>query len=269
MHQFDYLSAEQTVHPIRQDIYRHTDGFSLPINVYAPAVANENANWAVLCIHGGGWLSALKKDAPWEADWMRHNARQFASLGYHALEITYRSIGRHDEDVGVTLADTVSDVRAAMAYIKGTLAPELGFKKIAVIGDSAGGHLALCLALAEDEKLHPDAVVACNPVSNCVTDARWHGKLTDASAQASVSPLHIAKKTKTKMLILHGTADHVVPFSDSEALFAALEKAGCTVSLRPLVGTDHAFIIYGYNKNTAEVSRAMDMAIAFIKSTQY
>ena len=266
MQQFDYLSAENTLHPIRQDIYRRIDGFSLPINIYAPATENENAAWAVLCIHGGGWLSALQKDTPWEADWMRHNARQFASLGYYALEITYRSIGKHDEDVGVTLADTVSDVQSAMAYIKSTLAPALGFKRIAVIGDSAGAHLALCLALAEDESLRPDAVIACNPVSDCVTDARWHGKLTDFAAQACVSPRHMAKRTKTKMLILHGTADHVVPFSDSEALFTALEKAGCTVSFRPLAGTDHAFIIYGYNRNTAEVSRCMDMAIAFIKS---
>ncbi|MBQ9736306.1 MAG: prolyl oligopeptidase family serine peptidase [Clostridia bacterium] len=263
----DYLAAESTVLPLRQDIYSRVDGYALPMNIYAPAVKNENARCAVLCIHGGSWVSALKKDAPWREDWMRHNAKQLASLGFYAFEITYRSIGRDDEPpTGVTLTDVVSDVCAAMAYIKAALMPEFGFEKIAVIGDSAGAHLALCLALAEDESLHPHAVVACNPVSDCVTNARWHGRLPSVEAQKSVSPRHMAKKTKTKILLLHGTADEVIPYTDSEALFAALEGKGCAVALRPVKDARHAFILYGYNPDLAVVSRCMDEAIAFIKN---
>lgn len=267
MSTFDYLTAEAAILPLRQDIYHRADGFALPINIYAPCTENENARCAVLCIHGGSWVSALKKDTPWQGDWMRHHARQLAALGFTAFEITYRSIGRDDEPpTGVCLADTVSDVREAMAYIKGTLQKEFGFTKIAVIGDSAGAHLALCLALDGDEALHPDAVVACNPVSDCVTLPRWHGRMESVEAQMRVSPLHLARPTRTKMLVMHGTADQVVAFSDSVALVDALKAAGASVAFRPIEGANHAFILYGFNKNAAEIACAMDEAIAFIKN---
>ena len=267
MSTFDYLTAEAAVLPLRQDIYRRVDGYALPINIYAPCTDNENARCAVLCIHGGSWVSALKRDTPWQADWMRHHARQLASLGYYAFEITYRSIGRDDEPpTGVCLADVVSDVHAAMAYIKSALQKEFGFEKIAVIGDSAGAHLALCLALAEDERLHPDAVVACNPVSDCVTLPRWQGRLKGAKEQMRVSPLHMARPTKTKFLVMHGTADQVVAFSDSVALVDALKAAGCDVTFLPVAEATHAFILYGFNQNATEITQCMDTAITFIKN---
>ena len=264
---FDYRAAETAILPWRKDVYGEAGGFSLPMHIYAPTVPNENASTAVLCIHGGSWVSALKKDVVWQGDWMRHHARFLSTLGFYAFEITYRSIGRDDEPpTGFDLADIVADVKCAMAYLKETLAPALGLTRFAVMGDSAGAHLALCLALAEEEALRPDVVVACNPVSDCVTLNRWQGRLKTREEQMRVSPLHLACKTKTKILIQHGTADAVVSPADSDALFAALKAQGCDVTLTPVAGANHAFILYGFNGNEDEIHRCMTEAVRFIKS---
>ena len=85
---------------------------------------------------------------------MRHHAIYFSERGYIGAEITYRSI---DLD-GINGKDLVADASDAMRTLAAL--PEVDASKIGVIGDSAGGHLALCLALAEDETLHP-AVVFC------------------------------------------------------------------------------------------------------------
>lgn len=43
-------------------------------------------------------------------------------------------------------------------------------------------------------------------------------------------------------LLVHGTHDGLVPYSQSEALAAALESAGGEVTLQPVEGADHIFL---------------------------
>jgi acetyl esterase/lipase len=215
---YDYLAYEADIQPLRQDIYAVKGGYNLPMNIFAPEVENANNNVAILCIHGGGWNTSLRVGSTFTGDWMRHQARYYASLGFYALEITYRSVNQ-----GFTIKDLQADVEDAMRYINQTVKAEFGIDKVITIGDSAGGHLVLCLALAEDESLRPYATIACNPVSNCVGTI-WTGGISDPEVGKTVSPLHLAKKTDGKILIMHGTADTVVDPGDSQALYDALAE---------------------------------------------
>ena len=255
---YDHLAYEADIQPLRQDIYAVKGGYNLPMNIFAPEVENANNNVAILCIHGGGWNTSLRVGSTFTSDWMRHQARYYASLGFYTFEITYRSINQ-----GFTIKDLQDDVEDAMRYINQTVKAEFGIDKVITIGDSAGGHLVLCLALAEDESLRPYATIACNPVSNCVGTI-WTGGISDPEVGKTVSPLHLAKKTDGKILIMHGTADTVVDPGDSQALYYALAEKENEVDLVWLDGATHAFILYGYQTPKENVDTYMAMTVEYI-----
>ncbi|MBQ7377917.1 MAG: alpha/beta hydrolase [Clostridia bacterium] len=256
---YDYL-ANEAMKPMRQDVYAEKDGYSLPLNLYAPSVDNANADTAVLCIHGGGWSSNLTKDGEWDGNWMRHQARYYSLLGFWGLEVTYRGFGG-----GVSLSDIFEDVADAVRYVKTELYTELGIERLIVIGDSAGGHLALCLALTEDASLHPDGVIACNPVSDF--SHRFTSYITSGE-QATLSPMHLAESavTDTKILLMHGDADTVVPYTDSQLLLGKLTAAGNDAALSTVAGGAHAFILYGYEATPHDIDIAMKRTVEFIYS---
>ncbi len=255
---YDYLSMEADITPLRQDIYAVKGNYRLPMNIFAPEVENANNSIAILCIHGGGWNTSLTESSTFSGDWMRHQARYYAALGFYTFEITYRSLNK-----GFNIKDMQADVEDAMRYINTTLAAEFGIDKVITIGDSAGGHLVLCLALSEDESLRPYATIACNPVSNCV-DTIWTGGIADAEIGKTVSPYHMAKKVDGKILIMHGTADTVVDPSDSQNLYDALSEYENDVELVWLNGAKHAFILYGYQTPKENVDTYMAMTVEYI-----
>ena len=255
---YNFRAMEKDIMPMRQDIYAVKGGYNLPMNIFAPEVENANNNVAILCIHGGGWNTSLRVGSTFTGDWMRHQARYYASLGFYTFEITYRSINQ-----GFTIKDLQDDVEDAMRYINQTVKAEFGIDKVITIGDSAGGHLVLCLALAEDESLRPYATIACNPVSNCVGTI-WTGGISDPEVGKTVSPLHLAKKTDGKILIMHGTADTVVDPGDSQALYDALAEKENEVDLVWLDGATHAFILYGYQTPKENVDTYMAMTVEYI-----
>ena len=53
-------------------------------------------------------------------------------------------------------------------------------------------------------------------------------------------PVSYVTKDAPAFMILHGTEDHTVPFSQGEALHDSLEAAGCDVRLVAIEGADHA-----------------------------
>ena len=54
------------------------------------------------------------------------------------------------------------------------------------------------------------------------------------------SPVSKVTKEAPPFLIIHGTNDRTVPFSQSESLYEILEKNGCDVTFLVLEGADHA-----------------------------
>ena len=108
----------------------------LKYDVFAPeGVCNLPC---IIIIHGGGWV--------WNTeDIMRGMARELTKSGkYVVFSIDYRWAGKRDGDeVGNTMADIIGDVFGAIAHIMEHAADYGGDPtRIAVTGDSAGGHLS-------------------------------------------------------------------------------------------------------------------------------
>ena len=160
----------------------------------------------------------------------------------------------------------IQDVKAAIRYLRAHADRyRIDAEYIGVTGESAGGYLTCMAALDEDVSL--DVGDYLEQSSKVQAACPWYPP-TDTSKfqyqeaeQCAASPESlllgfnvmknpekgyenspVSKVTKEAppFLIIHGTNDRTVPFSQSESLYESLEKNGCDVTFLALEGADHA-----------------------------
>ncbi len=103
-------------------------------------------------LHGGFWRSH------WAADLMDALAVDLASRGYAAWNLEYRRPDRHGWDA------TTDDVSAGIAALTSAAdAGVLDLARIAVLGHSAGGQLALRFAADQAADVHPEVAGTRSP----------------------------------------------------------------------------------------------------------
>jgi acetyl esterase/lipase len=169
----------------------------------------------------------------------------------------------------------LQDAKAAVRYLR-AFAGELGIStaKVGAMGESAGGHIVAALGLtahrADLEGSH--GLVGPSSAVQAVVD--WYGVADLAAMPRRTPPPHIAEKLPPELLVapedqltrglsgnaladaspvthvtpdappfllVHGTADWLVPFTQSEQLHAALQAAGADSRLVPVEGAEHIF----------------------------
>jgi acetyl esterase/lipase len=142
----------------REIVYKTADNVKLQVHVYtAEGRAPGEKRPAILMIHGGGWGSPGPfLTAP--------HCRYFALRGLVAVNVEYRLVKKGS---AVRIADCVADCRDALRMVR-QKAAGLGIdpERIAVAGDSAGGHLAVlgagCQGVSADGR-HHQLLGAANP----------------------------------------------------------------------------------------------------------
>ena len=114
-------------------VWASPGGFGLTMDIYTPRKGEEP--YPVLVIyHGGGWLINDKSIMDQMSKYLATNSK------YVICNVNYRLLS--DNDNTITLNQTIEDVFGAILWIKDNIADYKGDKtKIAVTGDSAGGHL--------------------------------------------------------------------------------------------------------------------------------
>jgi acetyl esterase/lipase len=222
-------------------------GVSLKAHWYAPKGAGPFP--AVVAIHGGGWRLANLDNYRYLGPWL-------AERGYAVLAATHRLSTPSQK----AYPEAVQDVRAAVQFVKAKAA-EFGIdpERIALMGDSSGGHLASLVALAGDTRVK--AAVGVYGVYDLV--AQWrHDQLSrprdqiverflgaslidDRRIYFDASPLSYvsAKNNATAFLLAWGTADDIVDHREQgEAFLEALKQAGHYVRTVVLPGAPHFWI---------------------------
>lgn len=133
-------SLAESMNVTHDVVYAQPGVKKLKYDVFSPKGAQNLP--CVVIIHGGGWSSNIE-------DVMRGLARELAKDGdYVVFSIDYRWINTGDGDeVPNTMNMLIEDVYGAIAHIQ-EHASEYGGDptRIAVTGDSAGGHLSACAA---------------------------------------------------------------------------------------------------------------------------
>ncbi|MEU9211150.1 alpha/beta hydrolase [Streptomyces sp. NPDC048415] len=241
------------------------------LDVHVPAA--ESAVPAVVWIHGGGWLEGDRRYPPPTVPVdLLHGAVLRAGLALVCIDY------RHSLEA--PFPAQLHDAKAAIRYVR-RYADTFGIDqdRIGVWGESAGGHLAALAGLVgpdvpggrelegaegvDDEDSGVMAVVDWYGVSelgsllsralppappgkeypNPFTAllGGTPGQLPERSRVAS--PVTYATGAATPpFLLVHGTADSLVPYSQSEVLAEALHRAGGEVTLLPVDGADHIFL---------------------------
>ena len=200
----------------------------------------------VICIHGGFWRPE------YDAVHLYPMAAALADEGWDAALLKYpRQPGEPD-------ATTDAIVRGYRELVQHARGP-----RIALVGHSAGGHLALWLAqrgLGIDDRVC-DALVALAPVAD-LTAA--HDAGLDGAAVADFLGTHPADRPDldpaqlgappVPMAILHGTHDIRVPLEHSHEFVKRIDREdGLTV----LPDTDHFALIDPSSHAWPEVLRVI------------
>lgn len=204
-------------------------------------LTNEHGTPAVMLLHGGFWKQAFDRSL------MTPIAEALADAGLIVWNVEYRRWGPGDEGVW---QETISDVLRAWGHLEGLDGVDAA--RTAVIGHSAGGHLALLVAALSER--HPKVCIAQAAVSDLVAadaealsdegDAvrRWVGGPVEDQATPwnALNPTQLTPQCP--VILAHGEDDADVPVAMSRACAEAYAGRGFVADVMPLSG-DHYTII--------------------------
>ena len=215
---------------VRNDIeFARPDGEPLLMDAHIPPGTGPHA--AVILVHGGGWTGGTK-----QATFIQPLFRPLDESGLAWFSIDYRLAPRHPYPAALR------DVEAAIRYVKAHARDfRIDPARIALMGESAGGHLA---ALAATRSTPETAVAAVVPFYGAFdlealqADRKEVSKgmtgffrITDMSEKSRAVLREASASTYVKpglppFLLIHGTRDEAVPYDQSVNFNAQLKSAG-------------------------------------------
>ncbi len=224
------------VEVIRDVEYGRGGETRLALDIYRPKVLPKEPLPAVIFIHGGGWRAGDKADGRFAT-----RTAMIADTGYVAMSINYR-LTRNN------IAAEVEHCKCAVRWLRANAAKyHADPERIGVWGSSAGGHLALMVASA-DEKTGLEGKGGHGDVSSAVQAVcSWYGPTELGSfglggreeEKKRLSPMTYVRKDVPPALLIHGEKDQTVPVSHSERLEQALKKAGAEVTFIRVKNANH------------------------------
>lgn len=205
----------------------------------------------VVCLlHGGFWRM------PYGRDELGAVAADLASSGFAVWNLEYRRMGAPSGGWPGTFADVaagidfLADLRAAGA--------EIDLERVAVVGHSAGGHLALWSAarakrrgeLRRPARVQPFAaagLAAIVDLEGAFLSGAGRGAVAELlqgsppelpERYAQASPLSLLP-LGVRQLIVHGSSDEVLPVEMARAYCRAALSAGDSVEYAEVSGGGH------------------------------
>lgn len=227
----------------------------LTLDLYLPATPAVRRP-LIVYIHGGGWSGGNARTTGAFEDFPALLAR-FAAQGYAVASVNYRLSGT------AIFPSARNDVQTAIGWLQDHAARyALDPQRLAVWGNSSGGHLAALTALGCDVNAPNHAcpkvliswfgiydmqrILADDDYPRIRTAARrFMGCADTPCAAATVNAASAAPRAghvNTAVLLIHGTADPVVPYAQSVALANALKQQGEPVQLLLVPGVGHSLV---------------------------
>lgn len=243
-------------------VYGESHGIGLVMDVFTPTGPKNGL--AIVDVISGAWSSSRGKIRD-------HESAQFFSIlcgrGYTVFAIRPGSLSKF------TILEMVDHLEQGVVWVK-QHADEYGIdiERIAITGASAGGHLASLLAvknLSSTVRSGADvasvkAVAVFFPPTDLLQfgaqDAS-SGEITSMARRVAfpngagdatieqvreklieISPARLVTADAPPFLLIHGTADEVVPLEQSQKLLSALQSNGVSAELILKEGGGHPWL---------------------------
>jgi acetyl esterase len=241
---------------IRKDVeYSRAEGMSLRLDASIPE--GKGPFPAVIIVHGGGWVRGDRRVdvAPL--------FKPLSDAGIAWFSISYR-LATDAFHFGVA----VNDVEAAVRFVK-EHSDEYSVDpaRLALIGESAGGQLAAMAALNGAQGTSVKTVVALYAPTDLVSLVNGSELIPQAirnglqgtpfeglilARLAQLSPIEKVRRDMPSFLMIHGTADSLVPFEQSLAMCRKMESAGAYCKIVPVKGGGHGIRRWESSPSMAE-----------------
>lgn len=215
---------QQSESGARPDRAVYSQGPKGPLNILIWSADQAGpAKPAVLFFHGGGWLKG-------NASQFRQMCQDISRQNITCLSANY-TLGGGDSDE--------QEAKAALVWVRQHAKQlHISANRVFVGGGSVGGYLALSTALVDPRRQStPDGLVLFNPIFSSFPPGPTGTLKNDVRG-----PL-------PPMVIFHGTADRLSPYSNAQAFVAAVRATGSLADLQTFPGRPHGFFNYAKGNN--------------------
>ena len=228
---------------VKTDIeYGAPDGVSLKLDAGIPDTPGPHP--VAILIHGGGWATGDK------AGLYHIPTDALTKANFTWFSINYRMAPKY------LWPDCFEDTQTAIRWVKAHAAEYKGDpNKIALIGYSAGGHLAFLAATTASDDTRVQAVVGMSPPSDLELDLPQRGGLSTSLQHLLNRPKEVTDESRKILhemsainhiapglppfLIVQGNADKSVPYQGSLNFQAKMKANNNTCDLITLPGAPH------------------------------
>lgn len=182
-------------------------------------------------------------------------ARELVRFDMAAFRFDFRGSGESEGDFSdITITSELEDLHAAVQFVSSFECVDAN--RLALLGLSLGGCVAACYA-ATDERIkaivlwnavaRPDEILRRHLSSGAASELEEKGWIDIGGLKVSrpffdelpsIKPVELVSRFKGRALIVHGSADTVVPVDDAH-LYA--EALGSRADLHIVDGADHTF----------------------------
>ena len=206
-----------------------------------PEGSTDSTRPAIVIVHGGAQRDGDKRGRQWSAI-----PAEYAADGYVAISVNYRLLTEAPSPA------QIEDVKCAVRWLRANAAKYgVDPQRIGAYGNSGGAHLVAMLGLANSTtglegdgpyQEHSSAVQAVCASAAPTDFLHWGDQTEIPDRMAKVffvgpaetvrdrarqaSPITYVRADAPPFLLIHGTADALVPISQSERFAKALRDAG-------------------------------------------
>ena len=245
------------------------DTISLELDVYSPN-NQEDGRPALVIIHGGGFFGGSNEQGS-----LVELSNQYASRGWVVFSINYRLAAQHGTvptswlnaislvpdgqniDQVLAMYPANRDAKAALRWVV-SQADEYGIDEnhISVLGGSAGAFISIAMGASNPDDYVDELSVSEDPTlqsTNLSQEFQVQTVLDFWGGRASVDILTVLDgavrfdSNDAPLMIVHGTADPIVEYSEATSLNSTYNANGNTCTLYTIEDGGHG--IWGINVN--------------------
>lgn len=233
--------------------YARVGELVLKLDLHRPQAENPPL---IVYVHGGAWRAGSKSDVP---------IAPLLEKGFAIASVDYRL------STQAVFPAQIHDIKAAIRFLRAKAAEfRLNTEKIAIVGSSAGGHLAALVGVTNGHKMlegrigdhldqssRVDAIVSLYGASNLQSILAQStefgltvripalklllGDVPEIKPELAelASPVAHLDKSDPPLLLIHGDADPQMPYEQSREFTTAYEALKLQVKFVTLPGSRH------------------------------